>query len=118
MPCGNTHSMPAPDVLSPRLGRVASRTRRRDGWREISVPCTCANGLSFDVIVGEDSECWPKTNKGPWSHVEVIGLNRTLRSLDRYRYTAGDGVMGAVKHHRVPIVDLNRLIARNGGLVI
>lgn len=117
MPCGNTSYMPAPDVLSPLLGPTAKRTQKYADWRVVSAHCLCANGLSFDIIVGEGSQCWPDSDTGPWSHVEVAGLNRALTSLDRYRHTSGDGTMGITRHHKVPLEDLNRLIARNGGLI-
>jgi len=116
MPCGNTSVMVAPDVLGPRLGVIARRVARRDKWREISAHVLCANGLSFDVVVGSGRQCLPDSDTGPWTHIEVVGLNRALTTLDRYRCEASVGQSSVARHNKVPLDDLNRLIARNGGL--
>jgi len=125
VPCGNTSILPAPDVISPQLGVVATRSRRYAGWRVHSARCVCTNGLTFEVCVGADRQCWPQEEQGPWQEVEirVHTLDEidtpsfSLSSLERYKRHTNDGHGSSVTYHRVPIDLLNRLIARNGGLV-
>lgn len=111
----NARRIDATDIVGPRLAKCRGYIKRYDNLTQLSAEFTCANGLYFGVRVGRKHMCWPKNDKGPWTHVEVVNPNRNLYSLEQYR-TDNSPHARTICYDSVPVELLNQLIARNGGL--
>lgn len=121
MPCAtNITAMAAPDYVHAKLGPCAYRSVRmpNGAYKRVSAILRCANGLEFALRVGEGCCCWPESLRGPWESVELVGLNRSLADLRRYREHINDAIdVHTVRYSKVPVDLVNRIVTRNGGLV-
>ena len=72
----------------------------------------CAKGLTISLQASRTHYCEPKSDTGPWTHVEVMSPKVVLRSLMPYR-EARDSNLSM----RVPVDAINRLITHHGGIV-
>ena len=121
---GNTPRYEAPDVIGRKLEHKAltkrkfssptERRRHRASDNVLSAEITCVNGLFFKLRVGARCGCMPKSNEGPWTHVEVLGPNRSLSALAPYKSGNSLHVAYAI-YQKVPVDLLNSIISRNGG---
>lgn len=65
----------------------------------------CVDGFTFSVQASSGHYCRPRTDDGPWSHVEVMGTDELLE-----RYSNEDGISD-----HVPIAVVMLIIHRHGG---
>jgi hypothetical protein len=90
-----------------------------DVINDYSFPCVprvvCRDGFSISVQASHSAYCTPRTNVGPWSHVEcgfpsdvAVEILSYAESLDEPR----DTVYGYV-----PVELVDQLIANHGGMV-
>jgi len=80
-------------------------------WLEL-VPCVvCKNGLTFSMQASSSHFCTPKSNDGPWTHVEIGYPSEHLYDLELYRGDNEEGVFG-----RVPIELVTQIVYAAGGL--
>ena len=68
---------------------------------------TCRDGTQISVQAGEYHYCRPRSNQGPWTHVEVMMLSAT--SPVHFEYPEDDDVAGYV-----PIESVAREILSRG----
>lgn len=75
-------------------------------------PITAGDGTCFSVQAGEYLYCTPRTNQGPWTHVEVMTITDGVEPKF-WTQDAGDQLAGYV-----PIEDVARELISRGNLVL
>lgn len=74
---------------------------------------TLADGTTMSVQAGEWAYCLPRTNYGPYSHVEIGFPSKTLGALAKYAETPEDPLETVYGY--VPIDELADEILLRGG---
>ena len=70
---------------------------------------TCRDGFEVSIQASAGHYCIPRSDEGPWSHVEIGYPSDLCEEL--IPYSAGDGI-----YARVPIEIAERLVIKHGGI--
>ena len=75
----------------------------------------CKDGFTMSVQVSKDHHCTPRSDNGPYSHVEVGYLAQYEPALIPYAEFKNKPLNNTL-FNNVPVAIVNALIAKHGGL--
>jgi hypothetical protein len=89
---------------------------RGSSMKSIPIGCriTCKDGFSVSIQASARHYCRPRTDNGPWTHVELGFPNQRDPMIDLYADDADDPLHTV--YPCVPLVLVERLIESHGGI--
>ena len=87
----------------------------KDDETDFVIPAlVCRSGLKLSVQASRRHYCTPRTDEGPWTHVEVMASGCDLRTLGSLRPHHDTGVRGLYGY--VPVATVLSLVDEHGGV--
>ena len=94
---------------------MAFHTVRCLTFRLMPVPrIACADGFEVSIQAGSHAYCTPRSNQGPWTHLETGYPSEPVPAWLEYAEDRSD--LCSTVYAYVPVVVIDRTIAAHGGI--